>query len=303
MNAPIVVFGAGQIGTHVTQQLLAMGQSVRQVRRGGTGRKDGAFELRTGDLTNLEFASEVSRDAQAIIHCVTPPYHQWNELLEPLNDAVLHAAKTSQAPLIVLDNLYGYGRPDRPLTETSPVKPSSRKGELRALVAQKLTDAHRDGTAKVSIARAADFYGPGVNMAAIFGDRFASRALAGKPVEVLGPPELLHSYSFAPDVARGLITLALDERSLGEVWHLPVAAAESTAAVAKRFGLKTTVTPNFVLRIIGLFEPAAKELIEMRYQWHVPFVLDDSKFVKAFGTAATSLDDGVAETMKWIRQR
>lgn len=288
-----IVFGAGQIGSQVATQL---GDDVLQVRRTGTPSKN----LRVGDLTNLEFAADVAKGATAIIHCVTPPYHQWNELLEPLNAAVLHAAKTSGAKLIVLDNLYGYGIPHGPLTEESPVNPSSRKGELRARVAQQLLDAHKAGDARVAIARAADFYGPGVTMTAVFGERFVERFRAGKHVETFGPPDVVHSYSYAPDVAKGLATLARDERSLGEVWHLPVAKAESTRAIAKRFGLGVTQIPDFILRALGLFQPVVKELFEMRYQWRVPFVMDDSKFRRVFGGEATSLDEGVRETVKWI---
>lgn len=293
MNAPFVVFGAGQIGSLVAQQLRAKGHHVTQVRRSGVESAD----VKVGDLSNFEFAAQVAKGARAIIHTVTPPYHQWNELLVPLNDAVSHAAKTTGAPLIVLDNLYSYGTPDGPLTETSPVRPSSRKGELRAKAAERLRGP------RVAIARAADFYGPGVTMSAIFSERFIGRALKGKPLETFGPPELLHSYSYAPDVAAGLVTLALDERSLGQTWHLPVARAESTEAMAKRFGLKTTQVPDFVMRVLGVFEPAVKELMEMRYQWRVPFVLDDSKFRKTFGVTATSLDDGVKATVEWMKSR
>ena len=245
----------------------------------------------------------------ALIHCVVPPYHQWGELLEKVNDGVLHAAKTSRAPLVVLDNLYGYGRVDGPMKETSPVAPISRKGALRAKVAQRLLDAHRAGDARVTLARAADFYGPGVTLTAVFGERFIGRALAGKNGECFGPPDLPHSYSYGPDVAAGLVTLAQSEKSWGEVWHLPVAPAESTRAVVERFGrelgtpLQTRVVPGFVLQVMGLFVPPVKELLEMRYQWQAPFVLDDAKFRAAFGGTATSLDEGVRATVKWMKSR
>jgi nucleoside-diphosphate-sugar epimerase len=306
-NAPFVVFGAGQIGAAVTEKLLAAGHRVRQVRRSGSGSTRGSLEVVTGDLTDPRFAESAATGARALVHCAVPPYHQWRERLLPMNEGVLHAAKTSGAPLVVLDNLYGYGRPSGPMTETSPVAPISVKGELRAKAAQRLLDVHRAGEAKVAIARAADFYGPGITLAAVFGERFVARALKGKPGECFGPPELLHSYSYAADVAAGLVTLATSERAWGEVWHLPVAPAESTGAVIERFGrelgtpLGTTGVPSFILSILGWFEPAAKELIEMRYQWQVPFVLDDAKFRAAFDAKATSLDEGIRATVRWMR--
>lgn len=302
-----VVFGAGQIGGQVTQRLLAAGHRVRQVRRSGGASTKGALEVRGGDLADLTFAEEVGRGATALIHCAVPPYHQWAALLEQVNAGVLHAAKTSKAPLVVLDNLYGYGKPVGPMTEASPVAPISRKGELRAKVAAQLLDAHARGDARVAIARASDFYGPGITLAAIFGERFIGRALAGKAGECFGPPELLHSYSYGPDVAQGLITLANSSKAWGEVWHLPVAPAEPTRSVVARFGdelgvkLGTNVVPTVVLHALGLFVPAMKELIEMAYQWRVPFVLDDAKFRAAFGVQPTALEVGVRETVKWMK--
>lgn len=303
-----VVFGAGQIGSQVSSKLRAAGHRVRQVRRAGrAGEKRGDLEVRVGDLADLGFAEDAAKGATALIHCAVPPYHQWGALLEKVNDGVLHAAKTSKAPLVVLDNLYGYGRPTGPMSETSAVAPVSRKGELRAKVARKLLDAHRIGDARLAIARASDFYGPGITLTAIFGERFLGRALKGKSGECFGPPDLLHSYSYGPDVADGLITLAGAEKALGEVWHLPVAKPESTREVVARFGrelgtpLSTGVVPGLVLQVMGLFQPAVKELLEMRYQWEVPYVLDDAKFRAAFGLAPTPLEEGVRKTVGWMR--
>jgi nucleoside-diphosphate-sugar epimerase len=305
----IVVLGAGQIGSQVTEHLLAQGHAVRQVRRSGASSQKGQLEVRTGDLSDQTFAAEVAKGATALIHCAVPPYHQWTTLLEPVNEGVLHAARTSKAPLVVLDNLYGYGKPNGPMTEKSPVAPCSKKGELRAKVAARLMEAHTKGDARVAIARAADFYGPGVTLAAIYGERFLGRAKKGQGAECFGPPDLLHSYSYGADVAAGLITLAKSEKAPGEIWHLPVAPAESTRAVTTRFGkamgveLGTSQVPGFVLQVMALFSPPVKELLEMRYQWDVPFVLDDAKFRAAFGGEATSLEVGIAATVKWLKAR
>jgi nucleoside-diphosphate-sugar epimerase len=44
-------------------------------------------------------------------------------------------------------------------------------------------------------------------------------------------------------------------------------------------------------------------MLEMRYQWQSPFVLDDAKFRAAFGGTATSLEAGVQATVKWMKSR
>lgn len=302
-NELAVVLGAGQVGTRVAAQLRARGVRVRQVRRSGPASED----VRVGDLADPRFAQAVGQGASVIVHCAVPPYHRWGAQLEPLNDGALHAAKTSGARLVVLDNLYGYGRASGPMTEVTPLAPVSQKGELRARIAEKLMAAHRTGEARVSIARASDFYGPGVTMSGVFGERFFRRALAGKAPEVFGDADLPYSYSYAPDVADGLVTLALDARADGEVWHLPVAAPESTRAWVARFGkalgreLGVTKVPALALRFMGLFVPAAGEMVEMLYQWQAPFVLDDAKFRAAFGGQATAPERGVEETVRWAK--
>ncbi|MBL8923354.1 MAG: NAD-dependent epimerase/dehydratase family protein [Myxococcaceae bacterium] len=298
-----VVLGAGQVGSLVAERLRSRGLAVRQVRRSGASSKD----VLVGDLADPGFAGEAGRGASVIVHCAVPPYHQWASLLEPLNEGALHAAKTSGARLVVLDNLYGYGRPSGPMSETTPVAPISRKGALRAKVAERLLSAHRAGDARVSLARASDFYGPGVTLSGVFGERFFQRVLAGKTAEVFGDADALHSYSYAPDVADGLVTLALDERADGEVWHLPVAAPESTRQWVQRFGralgreLTVSKVPALALRFMGLFAPAAGEMVEMLYQWEALFVLDDSKFRAAFEATATPADVGVEATIAWAK--
>ena len=67
MNDTIVVFGAGQIGSQVTEPLLAAGHRVRQVRRSGQASTKGALEVRVGDLSDLSFAKDVSAGAKALI--------------------------------------------------------------------------------------------------------------------------------------------------------------------------------------------------------------------------------------------
>lgn len=303
-NELVVVLGAGQVGTRVAAQLRARGVKVRQVRRSGAA----SDEVRVGDVADPRFAEDVGKGASVIVHCAVPPYHQWGALLESLSDGALHAARTSGARLVVLDNLYGYGRVSGPMTERTPLAPVSRKGELRARIAEKLLAAHRAGDARVSIARASDFYGPGVTLSGVFGERFFQRVLSGKSAETFGDADLPHSYSYVPDVVNGLVTLALDARADGEVWHLPVAPPESTRAWVTRFGkalgreLPVTKVPALALRLMGLFVPAAGEMVEMLYQWQAPFVLDDARFRATFGGQATAPERGVEETVRWAKE-
>ncbi len=119
-----------------------------------------------------------------------------------------------------------------------------------------------------------------------------------------------HSYTYAGDVARGLLTLGERAEAVGQVWHLPTPPAESTPSLARRLGhalglSRVTMTriPRLGLRAAGLFSRMMRELPEMAYQWEVPFVIDDTRFRTAFGEGTTSIDDAVASTAAWARRR
>ena len=57
-----------------------------------------------------------------------------------------------------------------------------------------------------------------------------------------------------------------------------------------------------MLRLIGLFNPAAGEMVEMFYEFEEPFVIDDAKFVDRFGWGATDLSIVIRDTVAWFQQ-
>ncbi|HEU4407770.1 MAG TPA: NAD-dependent epimerase/dehydratase family protein [Polyangiaceae bacterium] len=303
-----VVLGAGQIGTRVADILLARGRRVRVVRRGRGGEPRAGLEWASGDVSDLAFAADVTRGAAVVYDCMNPPYHRWPELLLPIGRGALHGAAKAGAKLVALDCLYMYGRPEGPLHEGSPLAPCSKKGALRVALAEERLAAHRGGGVRVAIGRASDFFGPNLPFSS-WNARFFERIAAGKPGECMGDPDLPHSYTYAPDVARALVTLGERDEALGRVWHLPTNPAESTRALAARLGRALGVraevarVPRFVLRTAGVFSPLLREVAEMAYQWDVPFVLDDARFRAAFGQGPTPIDEAVAATAAWARGR
>ena len=306
MNNPLhVIFGSGQIGTRIATQLVARGDRVRVVSRSGS--VIAGAESLAGDARELGFASHAARGAEVVYDTTNPLYQHWQRDLLALGRGPLHAATTAGAKLVALDCLYMYGTPDGPMTEDAPVRPGSRKGALRAELAELRLSALRRGDTRVAIGRASDFFGPGLP-ASWFSDRFFTRVLAGKPGECLGDPDMPHSYTYADDVARALVTLA-DAPDATGVWHVPTVAAGSTRELAARIGaaLGTSISvvrmSPLMLRALGVVSPFMRELPEMAYQWEAPFVLDDRKFRARFAIAPTSIDDQVAATVAWARDR
>jgi nucleoside-diphosphate-sugar epimerase len=52
----------------------------------------------------------------------------------------------------------------------------------------------------------------------------------------------------------------------------------------------------------GLFVPEAREAVEMMYEFEKPFVVDSSRFEKAFGLKATPLNESIPATVEWYRR-
>lgn len=303
MSSLHVVLGAGQIGTLVAERLLSRGLRVRQVRRGGGAGVRGA-ELVRGDIADSSFAKSALAGAAVVYHCINVPYQRWEAEVPPQNAAILRASADAGARLVVLDNLYMYGRPDAPMNESTPMRPCSHKGELRARMAEQLLTADARDEAQVVLGRAADFYGPAVPRAYL-GDRFWQRVLSGKRGETIGDPSAVHSYAYAPDVARALVTLGTHASAPRGLFLLPAAPAVSTTEMIDLFAralgrpIRTMHAPDWVLALMGLFDGDIRGFREMSYQWTLPYVVDDAKFRAAFGESATPLEIGTAETARW----
>lgn len=302
-----MVLGAGQIGTALVEALRADGVQVRQVRRGPFAGAPAGVETLSGDLSDPAFAARALAGAEVAYHAVNAPYHEWPALLPALQRGIVEGAARAGTKLVALDNLYPYGLPSGPLREDSPVAPSSKKGEIRARLAEELRDAHRAGKAPIAIVRASDFFGPHVTRASVFGDRFYERVLAGKTAEALGDPDLVHDYAYGPDVARALRIVGEDTRSYGQVWHVPSSWTGTTRALVERMvgalggrpGLSKM--PGWLLHAIGLFVKEAGEVPEMLYQWSVPFTVDGTKMRETFGFEATPIDRALADTARWAK--
>ncbi|MCC7385859.1 MAG: NAD-dependent epimerase/dehydratase family protein [Deltaproteobacteria bacterium] len=309
MSTPLhVILGAGQIGPSIASSLLEKGLRVRLVRRGPFTVAPAGVETRSADLSDPAEAARAMAGAEVVYNTVTPPYAEWGTLLLPLHRGILAGATETGAHLVVLDNLYVYGRaPDGRMTETTPAAPCSKKGELRAQAAAELVAARERGDCVVTIGRASDFFGPGATLASIFGDRFWQRVLSGKSGECFGDPDAAHSYSYLPDVVRGMVVLGTDPRAKNRTWHLPVNKPEATRATVARMGealgrpIKTTAVPRLVLSVMGLFQPIVREIAEMTYQWDGPFILDDSHFTTTFGERATDWASAARASVAWAR--
>jgi nucleoside-diphosphate-sugar epimerase len=220
---------------------------------------------------------------------------------------VLAGAAAAGARLVVLDNLYAYGRPHgQDLVETLPTRPTSTKSATRAAMTAELLDAHARGRVEVVIGRASDYFGPGTTRSAL-GETVFAAALRGRTAQVMGDPDQLHSYSYTPDVASALVTLGSAAEAAGEIWHLPVATPRTTRQIIELVYDRADRRPRTLaagpttLRLLGLVKPAMREYLHTLYQFTERWVVDDSKFRAAFGDLPTPLGRAVDTTLEWYR--
>ena len=224
-----------------------------------------------------------------------------------MNGAIAAAAATG-AKLIYADSLYAYGPVSGPLIEDLPYAATGRKGKARAQIATKLMDAHQNGKVRATIGRASDFYGPGVIESAV-GERVFGFALAGKAASVLGNLDVPHTYTFIEDFAKGLVTLGEHDQALGQTWHIPSAETVTTRAfitlVFEALGqpVKIQTAPRWLVSLLGIFDPMMRELPEILYQSEKPFVVDHSKYERAFGASTTPHREAIRQTLGWYRQK
>lgn len=303
-----VVFGTGQVGRLVVEQLVALGHDVVAVNRSGRGAVPGAH-LVAGDATDPAFTTRISAGADVVYFCLNAPhYDRWSVEFPPLQHGVLAGARSAGARLVVLDNLYAYGPTAGDLTEDLPERPTSAKAAVRSAMTGELLDAHRAGQVEVAIGCASDYFGPGVTRSAL-GDAVFGAALSGRRATVMGNPDLPHSYSFTPDVAAALVLLGHRPAASGRVWHLPIAETRTTRQIIEHvYGLaghrpRCLAAGRITLRLSGIVIPAMRDYRHTLYQFAGRWVVDDSMFRTAFGDLSTPLDDALAVTLAWYRDR
>lgn len=304
-----VVLGAGPVGRAVAARLIELGVRPDIVTRSGAV-VDGSTAL-VADLSRPEEAVEALAGAATVYQCSQPRYHRWPQEFPALQEAVVAGAARAGALIVAVENVYGYGPVDGPYHEGLGLVATTHKGRVRVAMWRSLEEAHRSGRCRSVAARASDFYGPGVTGSTL-GERFFGRLVSGRPAEVYGDPERLHSYTYVEDLAATMVRLAVEPNSWGRAWHVPNAPAVSTAEIVRIAADLAGVRPRhrvvgpLALRLGGLFVPEASEMVEMLYEFDHDHVVDDSAvrtlLVSGPGADATPLEVGLASTVQWYRE-
>jgi nucleoside-diphosphate-sugar epimerase len=303
-----VIFGAGPVGCWTARALRDLNIPVRAINRSGR-RPDlmpAEVEMVAADASDAVEAKAAAQGAAVVYQALNPPYHQWHQFFPGLQAAALSAAASVGARYVSIENLYMYDS-SKPMTEESPIAPRSKKGALRARMAQEVFAAQRRGELRVAALRSSDYFGPGVFLSAL-GERVCGSLVKGKKAQLLGSATVPHSFAYIEDVGRAAATLGTREEALGKVWIAPHAPACTQGEMVEKASRVLGVNPQYsvvsplMLRLVGLFSPGAGESVEMMYEFTEPFDVDSRRIQRVFALEPTPVDDAIRRTMEWYRK-
>jgi len=303
----LVTGGAGFIGSHVTDRLLADGHTVDVVDNLSTGRRErvnAAARLFVCDLRSarLDGAFAAARP-EAIVHLAAqaavprsvadPRFDASVNVLGTL--AVLDAARRVAVRRVVYISTGGavYGDTDvLPTPEDHPTRPASPYG-VSKLAGERYLEcwAGLTGTPTLTL-RLANIYGPRQDPQGEAGvvAIFTARLLGGAECVVNGDGEQTRDYVYVEDVA--------------DAAARALANPDATGVVNIGTGVATSVNDLYrrLARQVGVTRPARHAPARPGEQRKS--LLDAARAKALLGwTATTSLDAGLAKTVAYFRER
>ena len=301
-----VILGAGgAIGKDLARELKKYTDKIRLVSRNPvTVNEDD--ELFAGDLMVPEKVEKAIKGANVAYVTAGLAYNTkvWQEQWPVIMKNVISACKKHKTRLVFFDNIYAYN-PNHlnPMAEETEIFPASKKGKVREEIAQMILDEISNGKLDAMIARAADFYGPGINNS-VLNETVFKNLKAGKRANWFCSVSVKHNFTYTPDAAKATALLGNTESAYGQVWHLPTVAAVpmqqwiDTFAAELNVKSKTMVVSKFMVSLMGLFVPIMREMKEMLYQYDRDYDFDSSKFETVFKITPTSMEEGIRQVVK-----
>ncbi|HEY3596937.1 MAG TPA: NAD-dependent epimerase/dehydratase family protein [Paraburkholderia sp.] len=305
VTGKVGLFGAaGAAGQSVAAALSAAGRQYRVI-----GRSRPPLETAFGSDPKAEIAvwnpddpasvAAAAAGLQTAVYLVGVPYDQFALHPHLMRKTLAGLTAGGVERLILVGTVYPYGRPrGNPVTEAHPREPHTVKGQMRLAQEDLVLEAHGQRGLATLVLRLPDFYGPGIGRSFLHG--VFEGAANGTRAQMIGPIDIPHEFVFMPDVGPVVETLTRTPQAYGRVLHLAGAGTITQREVAAQaYALagrepKLTVAGKSMLRVLGLFNPIMRELVEMHYLLSDPLVLDDSSLQALIGPLRkTPYDEGI----------
>ena len=307
MSSRILVLGAaGRFGRLAAEAFRDAGWTVASlVRPGAAAHAAKSTEVRELNALDHAAVAEAARGADVVLHALNPPLTDWPRQALPLAYSAITAAEMAGATLIFPGSLYNYGSPLPPVIDAAtPMRPTSRKGQLRLAIEDRMAEAADRGTRTI-VLRAGDFFGGGRGA---WMDLVIAKELRQGRVTYPGPLDVVHEWTYLPDLAAALVRLAAIRETLGRFETFgfaghAVTGREFIGAIAKATGRRLEVKRMGWWLIHGLrpFLALPRELSEIAYLWQEPHRIAGDKLEAAIGkTPHTRLDVAVARALQHL---
>ncbi|MEM9761350.1 MAG: UDP-glucuronic acid decarboxylase family protein [Pseudomonadota bacterium] len=221
----LVTGGAGFLGSHLCERLVAAGDEVLCVDNYFTGRRGNVahllkkpnFELMRHDVT---FPLYVEVDEIYNLACPASPIHYQHDPVQTTKTSVhgainmLGLAKRCRARILQASTSEVYGDPEKhPQTEeywghVNPIGPRSCYDEGKRCAETLFFDYHRQHGLDIKVARIFNTYGPRMhpNDGRVVSN-FVVQALQGRPITLYGDGQQTRSFCYVDDLIDGFIKL------------------------------------------------------------------------------------------------
>ncbi|MBD0284970.1 MAG: NAD-dependent epimerase/dehydratase family protein [Flavisolibacter sp.] len=300
------ILGAGgAIGKELAKELYRFTDKVRLVSRTPETITD-KDELMAVDITNAEQTERAVQGSDVVYLTAGLPYKLkvWQQQWPQVMQNVIYACTRHNARLVFFDNMYLYDKNSlHNITEDVPVNPPSKKGAVRARIAQMLFDKVNTGELTAMIVRSADFYGPGVTNSILI-EMVYKNMKKGKKAMWFADADKVHSFTYVPDAAKATALLGNTPDAYNQVWHTPTDVQKITGRQwVELFAQEMNIKPRFtvlgkgMVQVLGLFIPVLRESVEMMYQYDRDYFFNSAKFTERFRFEPTPYQEGVREVV------
>ena len=308
MKKTVLLGATGAIGESVAAALGSRGESYRAVGRDRASleRRFGAdplAEVATWDPEDAASARAAVRGADAIVYLVGVPYNHFELHPVVMRQALDAAIAEGVEEMLLVGTVYPYGRAQTtPAREDHPRAPHTFKGTKRKEQEDLLLEADAAGKIRGTVLRLPDFYGPNIKNSLL--DELFTAAAKGGTANLIGPIDRPHQFVFVPDVGPVVVELLRRPEAHGRWWNLGgdgVASIQQMVAMVEETAghpVKTRVIGKTMMRVVGLFQPLLRELVEMNYLLTDPFIMNDDALAGLLGgLQKTPLREGVRRSL------
>jgi UDP-glucose 4-epimerase len=238
----LVTGGAGFIGSHLADALIARGDQVVALDNFSTGSTANIkhitknFEIIDGDIRNVDLINDTIKDVDLVFHMAAAL--GVNTILEsPLesistniagSEVVLNAAATHKKRILIASTSEIYGKnPKQPLNETddrvvgSPQKIRWSYSDAKAIEEAMAFSLNQETGLKVTTARLFNTVGP--RQSAHYGmvvPRFVRSALKNEPINIYGDGTQSRVFCHVDDAIEALLALVATDKTINEVYNV-----------------------------------------------------------------------------------